>query len=353
MKNNSKLPASLFEHTPWEKTGNSIWPVSTFTLHRNIEKYLFPSKITDKEASQLSDVLQTALLTIKETNQPIFLKAPDISPLDKEYLSEHFLYLEGFQNTQGAQGFFLDQGAQLLGLVNIQDHLQFHLIDSSGEWGKNWELLSRIESGAAINYAFNAKFGYLTSDPGNSGTGLTIRTYLHLPALIHTGQIQEALLKQEEEVVATGMDGSPEYFLGDIVVLSNKYTLGLSEETILHTVHLNTTQLIAAEKLIRTHLTQENPLDMKDHVSRAYGLLLHSHLLQTKEALDALSLIKLGIDLNWISGITDSKINEIFFKCRRAHLAYLCAEEISDLQELPHRRATFIHTQLKELVIKM
>ena len=93
---------------------------------------------------------------------------------------------------------------------------------------------------------------------------------------------------------------------------------------------------------------------MKDHVSRAFGLLRHSYQLQTNEAMDALSLLKLGVELGWIEGITSAKVNALLFQCRRAHLQYTIQDtETIDLQAIAHKRAEFLHQQLKELVIKI
>jgi protein arginine kinase len=351
-----ELPSFLLERTPWERQTNPFWPASSFILRRNLERSLFPSKIAESDAFPLLESLKNALFAVKEIDQPLFLKSSELSALDKEYLFEHFLCLEGFPDRSNGQAFLIDRSTQFLALLNIQNHLQLHLIDLNGEWEKSWNRLSQIESsiGAAINYAFNSKFGYLTSDPACSGTGLIVHCYLHLPGLIRTGKIQGALVKQrEEDLFTTGMDGSSEEFIGDIVVLSNRYTLGLTEEAILHSLHLNAIKLMAGEKTLRRELQQEGPSEIKDLISRAYGLIHHSYQLETKETLGALSLIKLGIDLNWVGGVNDGKINEMLFKCRRAHLAHLFQEKGLDFKDLAKKRAEFIHDQLKTIELKI
>ena len=61
----------------------------------------------------------------------------------------------------------------------------------------------------------------------------------------------EALSKsKEEEILTSGMTGVMGDFLGDIVVLRNRYTLGLSEETILHSLQMTAMRLIGAEKTL-------------------------------------------------------------------------------------------------------
>lgn len=352
-----KLPQSLLEHTPWEKESNPIWLATSFLLHRNLNKFNFPPKLDERQFEQTLIPLKDQLLKSSLLDGAVLLKAEEVSALDKEYLFEHFLCQEGFQNTQGGQGLVVDNSGSFLAKLNIQDHLQLQLVDSSGSWEKVWNQLSEIEAviGSSIEFSFSPKFGYLTSDPFLCGTGLSVQAFLHLPALIHTHQLQETLTKQkEEEITAMGMGGTMDDLIGDLVVISNSYTLGANEESILHSIHSMSMKLMALEKTLRSHLQSDHNAEIKDQVSRSFGLLLHSYQLQTKEALSALSLMKLGLHLDWIEGITDAKLNTLFFQCRRAHLLHLLNEQqITDAQEIARKRAEFLHKNMQGVVLKI
>ena len=68
--------------------------------------------------------------------------------------------------------------------------------------------------------------------------------------------------------------------------------------------------------------------------------------------MSALSLLKLGIDLNWIRGITHPQINDLLFKCRRAYL--LVAEDNHLTQEeVSHKRSELLHRYLKNVILKI
>ncbi len=351
MKEKANLPSFLLEHTPWLEEANPIWPATSFVLHRNLARYNFPPKLTETDGYQVLNLLKNTLLDSKLLQESLFLKSEELSPLDKEFLFEHFLCLEGFQQPMKSQGFLVAEGAHLLGMMNVQDHLQLHMLDCIGGWESAYARLLALDTfiGKHLEYAFSTKFGYLTADPKIAGTALLVRVFLHLPALIHTGKA----IEKEEEVALMSLQGSLENSVGDIVVLQNAFTLGLSEENILRSLHALSSKLISAESALRTELKTTNNANMKDQVSRAFGLLLHSYQLQTKEALDALSLIKLGIHLGWISGMSDTKINDIFFKCRHAHLSYLLQEKkIATPEALAHKRAEFIHQQLAGVTLQ-
>ncbi len=350
MKENNELPTFLLEHTPWENETNPIWPASSMVLRRNLARHIFPGKQTEVQAAQVLGLLKEAFSKITLLNNPEFLKAESTSLINKEFIFEHFLESEAFQNTLPCQGFILDDSGEFLGMLNIGDHLQLQLLDTTGGWEKTWNRLSSLDTALAhaVDFAFSSRFGYLTADPTLCGTALVVQAYLHLPGLIHTKTLPDALIKQkEEEVIAKSLQGDLEHCVGDMVVLTNDYTLGLTEENILHGIHLTAMKLITSEKALREHLREEKNPEIKDKVSRAFGLLLHSYQITTKEALDSISLMKLGLDLGWVKGITDKKLNAAFFKCRRAHLAYLYKEKILETQDASQKRAAFIHKELQ------
>ncbi len=356
MTEKTKLPQALLEHTPWEMEINPIWLATSFTLHRNLAKYNFPPKLEERLFSQTTSSLKDPLLKAAQLDHPILLSAEEISALDKEFLFEHFLCGEGFQNTLKGQGFIVDNSGHFFAKLNIQDHLQMQLVDTQGSWETAWNRLSQIETaiGSAIEFAFSPKFGYLTAQPSKCGTGLSVQAFLHLPALIHMQQLPETILKQKEDgITAAGMGGNLEELIGDIVVISNTYSQGVNEESILRSIHSMALKLMALEKTLRTHLQTENNAAIKDQISRSFGLLLHSYQLQTKEALNALSLIKLGLHLDWVGGITDAKLNTLFFQCRRAHLLTNLGDiQLVDQQEVAHKRAEYLHKNMQGVSLK-
>jgi len=342
----STLPSSVVDHTLWEEDKNPIWLGSSLLLQRNFARYKFPPKLSESEMTHVSALLSEALQ--KNIKESTYFPADKLSPLDKEFIFEHFLCLESFQNADKGQGFLIN--GLFLAQLNLKNHLQLQLIDTSPDLLTAWSQLVKLETaiGKTLDYAFSPKFGYLTSDPTLCGTALQALLFLHIPALHHSGQLHEVLGKQtEDDIMTMGLEGALDDLVGDFLILKNRYTLGVTEESLLHALQNTAMKLLSAEKALRIHLKESGNSAMKDLVSRAYGLLVHSYQLQTKEALNGLSLIKLGLDLGWISGITSQALNTLFFKCRHAHLAHLLNEKTLDSQDMPHKRAEFIHKSLQ------
>lgn len=348
-KNNHPL---LCNQNPWSQNANTIWLGSTLLLNRNLEKFKFPGKLPTDKRQQIMALLTHDLLGSDQLKNPKLIKAEDMAPMEKEFLMEHFLTNESFHQAQVGEAFVLDETGGFLAVLNLRDHVALQWIDPHEELEAAFERLFKIEKGLnkSVNFAFSPKFGFLTSDPTQCGTGFIVYIFLHLPALIYKDGLEEAVKKNKEEgIEQTGLQGDPTEIIGDIVAFHNNYTLGLTEENILSSLRTLATKLVVEEKSARNALKQENSpdiADLKDKVSRAYAILLHSYQIETIESLQALSLLKLGLDLGWLAGVTHATLNELFFSSRRAHLMCHYAQKINQ-EDLPHKRAEFIHQILK------
>lgn len=339
----------------WTNNDNEIWLASSINFSRNVEKYKFPGKLDVERRKQIIAILSKELVENTELKEPALLKAEDLSGLEKEYLVEHFLSKESYHQAHVGEAFVVDKPGFFLAALNIRDHVQFELLDTKGDLENAWNKLVKIEStlGKAVNYSYSPKFGFLTADPYECGTALQVAVYLQLAGLIHTDKINDVLEKLVDESLAvTGLQGSPTEIIGDVLCIRNLYTLGLTEENIVASLRQVTTKLMVEEHAARSQIRHEISPDMKDKISRAYGILIHSYQIEAVEALNAISLLKLGADIGWLTGLNAQQFNELFFNCRRAHLLCQYSDKVPQ-EEIPHRRAEFIHKALAHLKLNI
>lgn len=345
----------LYRNKPWEDNENNIWLASTINLYRNLEKFLFPAKLEKEKRDQIISVVSRKLLQSKNLIKPTLIKTEELGPIQKEYLVEHFLSSQGFHRAHSGEAFILDDTGTFLATLNVNNHIQFELIDCRGELESAWNHIVKIEAelGSEVNYSFSSKFGFLTADTMNCGTGFILKIFLQPSALIHTGLIDEVLSKIKiEGITLTGLQGNPNEIIGDIYTVTNQYTLGLTEENIISSIRLFITKLMVEENTLRTHLRKEENAIVMDKVSRAYGILIHSYQIGAVEALNSISLLKLGADLGWLEGVTPNELNRLFFDCRMAHLLSKFDYEVNQ-DKLQHMRAEFIHKTLQKAKLKI
>lgn len=331
-----RFPFLAFQQ-PWSDNPNNIWIASTLNLYRNLARYLFPPRLEADGQKRVLDLLSKALLSSEAANNPHFVRAEAVEPLEKEFLYEHFLTPRAFQQAMEGEGFLTDGTGQIFAIINVRDHLQLQLINCRDPLEQAWNRLAELEASVSrtLDFAYSQRFGYLTADPQLCGTGLVVQIFLHLPALSHTQGLD---LVQEEEVDSQAI-------AGDILTLRNRCTLGLSDEDIIQLMQTCALKLMVKEKGARRAMREETA--MKDRISRALGILTHSYQQETAETWGALSLLKLGIDLGWVSGVTHPQLNGLLFASQRAHLVANCGQEV-EAPDIPHKRAELLHSALAD-----
>ncbi|MDX8430766.1 MAG: hypothetical protein SNF33_03035 [Candidatus Algichlamydia australiensis] len=332
----SKLPNFFLENTPWQNAENSIWLSTLLTLRRNIIGYPFSKKCTASQKAQLEDVLVPSLLQLPEFENGRKWLFSALSPLEKELLFEQKVYPSSPKDSEESTLVF---GSNAHALLHHFDHLTLCLRSKSfHELGQS---LQRVEEAfeKSLPFAFHPRFGYLTAKMHECGSGLKIKTFMHLPAMIH--------LKEElpSHLHLSNFTGSKEGFPGDVVVVSNHFTLGLTEEEILKELFTTCTHLKTKEEQLRENLNGAQESHIKDLVTRSIGLLKHSYELHIEETLEALSHVKLGLGMKWISGIEESVVNDLLFRCQKAHLS-LTLSIGTNMSELTQKRAAYLHEKM-------
>ncbi len=340
------LSSKNFLSNNWAKNSNSIWLASSMRLYRNLKTHNFPHKLESSFLSELTHMLKHPLENCSQLKKGHFFLMKDLKPDERQLLFEYYLAGHNYQSFHGQEGLFIDSTHNLHVLINTSDHLVLNYVNSSNHLEDIFSKLIHMENELTkeIEFAFSPKFGFLTSSIDDCGTGLNVDIFLHLPALIHMKKIDEQLEKNaSHSIFYTSIQGQSDVFLGDLVVLSNQQTLGVSEEQLIKSMHSHALNLIIAEKKARESLKKE-PSNLKNNVSKAFGTLKHAYQLDEEEAMHCLSLCKLGVELEWIQNLSVEKINELFFSMGKSSLQL----RVSSSEDLPSQRATLIKKEIEK-----
>ncbi|MCB1108131.1 MAG: hypothetical protein KDK44_00560 [Chlamydiia bacterium] len=317
------LPKALVDFSPWASHSSPIWTLAHYTLRRNLDHYPFPRHLSVTERTIISDVLKDALLKCA-SDKPLHLPLSKLSPLDKSFLTEQLFWNDNLQTLSDEARVYMPPSFAWQALINGNDHLTLQCSSSQADWTHCYRLLYDLESALSrnLNFGFSQQFGYLTSKFPTCGTGFTVQIYLHLPLLIHSQKLDDLLLKLLPEGISARSLNHSAKFVGDVVILYNPRSLGVAEGDLASRVTSLAQAIEREEKTLRSTLRNHPIPEWIDRITKAYGLLRHSYKLSNKEALSALSPLKLATDLGWLEGITDAKFNILFFKMRRGHLQF-------------------------------
>ena len=225
-------------------------------------------------------------------------------------------------------------------MVNEEDHIRLQSLVSGLRVMDAWSLADRIddEVGKDLNLAYHHDFGYLTSCPTNTGTGLRASVLVHLPGLVLTKEI-EKVLKGIAKVGLTvrGIYGEGSDVVGNFFQISNQTTLGKSEEDLVDHLGRIVTTVIQTEMQARQVLMRDAGSVTEDKIWRAYGLLRHARLLTYKDLMQLLSGVRLGVSLKLIPGLEVVTLNGIMMFSQAGHLHRAAGRELSGPERQAHR----------------
>ena len=200
-----------------------------------------------------------------------------------------------------------------------------------------------------LNFAFDNELGYLTACPTNLGTGIRVSAMLHLPGLVLAEQINPIIQSVNKLGLAVrGLYGEGTEALGNIFQVSNQMTLGESETAIVERLEKVLSQIIEHEENARQTLLEKKPKTVFNHVGRAYGVLANAHSISSKETMNLLSLLRLGIDLGSFPGTERALVDELFLTTQPAHLQKQISDKLS-AEERDLIRADMVRERLKSV----
>jgi protein arginine kinase len=143
-----------------------------------------------------------------------------------------------------------------------------------------------------------------------------------------------------------GLYGEGTEALGNVFQVSNQMTLGESETLIVERLEKVLSQIIEHEDNARLTLLEKKPKVVYNQIGRAYGILANAHSITSKETMNLLSLLKLGVDMGLFSGAERSLVDELFLVTQPAHLQKQLSDKLS-AEERDLLRADMVRDRLK------
>jgi len=125
---------------------------------------------------------------------------------------------------------------------------------------------------------------------------------LHLPALVTTGEIARTIPALDHAgIYVRGLYGEGSGVAGNLFQISNRRTLGLTEEEIVSHVESMVTRVVDNERTARKMMLRDSPVESSDRVYRALGVAERARRMFLYEALELLSMIKLGVEMDLLA----------------------------------------------------
>ena len=323
---------------------------SRVRIARNIREHLYFDWANAKQQEEVLNMVASAIAKTKYLMKGAFLRMQDLSELDRLFLVERHLMSYEHTKDTSHKGLVTEDKEIVSVMINEEDHLRLQVLQSGFNITEAWRIVDDIDTdlGKYLTYDFSGHFGYLTSCPTNTGTGLRASVMLHLPALSMTGQVDnvyEAISKLG--LTIRGFYGEGTEASGDFFQVSNQVALGHSETDILDNLEKIINKIITKEESTRDTLIKTRKQEVTDQVHRSYGTLKSARIITSSETIKLLSALRLGANLGLIGGLDTSTVNEILLLSQPAHLQKLYEKELNP-NERDVKRADLVREKLGE-----
>ena len=321
---------------------------SRVRLARNLRNFSFPGWAKKTERLQILEAIKPQVEGLAEMSDAFSVYSQDLSALEKQVLVERHLISREHAAKGVGSAVVMNKRQTLSIMINEEDHLRMQGIRSGLQLKTVFKMIDKVDSALEerLDFSFSPQLGYLTACPTNVGTGMRASAMMHLPGLVLSEQINQIIQAVNKVGLAVrGLYGEGTEALGNFFQVSNQTTLGQREEDIIADLQKVIERVIENEQNARQMLLQKRPNTLLDQIGRGYGILQHAYSMNSKEALNLLSFMKLGIDLGFFPEECSRPLDELFMETQPAHLQKGTAQKLA-ADERDALRAEIIRAKL-------
>lgn len=327
---------------------------SRIRLSRNLDNYLFPDRLSERVSKNLVDEVLDKLDDLQSVEEESFQKAylNLLSDLDKMTMRERRIINSGLASKKTTSGIMINDYEDVSLIINGEDHIRLQLISGGLALDSLLERANRFDDyiNEHFNYAFDEKYGYLTSYPTILGTGMRASVTLHLPALSASKGIQNLVSNIGRfGVEMRGIYGEGKENHGNLYEISNPKTLGQTEREIIEQVAKVAYQLNAQESSRRYLNLKDNYIGKQDEVYKSYGVLKYARKISLTDSLHFLSSLLEGVSDKLIVLDKPETVYGLMIGVQPSNLLKL-AEKPLNKMEIDVARAEYIRKELPKIV---
>ncbi len=317
--------------TPSELTDSSsaktaIVLMTRIRLARNIAGQPFPGWAKPAQREATFKACRAAVAATAPMKRAFNLGIAELSDLERQILVERHLISRELSGAKGGAGVVINKDQTFSVMLNEEDHLRIQVLRAGFNLKKAWNAITELDTALeeSLDFAFSPTLGYLTACPTNLGTGMRASAMMHLPALVISNQMEKVVRAVNQlGMVVRGLFGEGSDASGSIFQISNQTTLGESEEEIIKRLSSVLQSIVENERNAREKLLEADAGKLLDKIGRAYGILQNSHVLSSSEAMNLLSLIRLGVDLAVFPDASRALIDRLFIEAQPGHLQHV------------------------------
>ncbi|MFA5162213.1 MAG: hypothetical protein WC421_08195 [Elusimicrobiales bacterium] len=295
-------------------------------LRRNLAGQPFPARAVPAELRRARELILKKLSVRPEMRGSGKIRLDIAGAFEQRLLAERGLAAEDFPAQPRFCAAAVSPGEEVCALVNWRDALSLSFTGAGLCARATLEAAARFDAamGAALDYAWDRNFGWLSSSPENAGTGLQLSALLHIPCLARSGRAEGALKNLSNLRAGWKADG-PGGIFPDFCEIFTACPFGSGEEAMLENISSAAHFLITAERQARDWLfSGPRAVSSEDEAWRACGLLGNARVISYEEARGRISAVLMGLAAGLPLPVRREAALKLFALCRPAHIAQGC-----------------------------
>jgi len=330
---------------------NDLVLTSRIRLARNLDKIVFPHKITDEKGKDLVKKVEAAFYTegfSKESYRTVKLWETD-RKTQNAFFEKHLISSNMINNWSKA-AVILSADDKLSVMINEEDHIRIQCINPGYSLEEAFIYANEVDDHLErmLEFAFNEKYGYLTACPTNVGTGMRASVMIHLPFITMNSKLEGSLYTLSKLGMAIrGIYGEGSKTAGSIYQISNQITLGINEKETIRNLKAVVNTIVALENKERENAYKNYKHEIQDKVSRALGTLKSSVLMPSPECLELLSYVRMGVEMGIIKSVKLGTVDSLFTEIQPYVMQKAIGKNMTK-EEINLARAKLVKKRIRE-----
>lgn len=300
------------------KRGNkdNIVLYSKVSIYRNLEGMRFFYHMDKDDFNKSESILKK---NIEDLNLNLkYRKLAELSASNIRILIEN-LTIPKNKNIINAS-LYTDEDESVSLLINSNEHLEINTtargLELDACFNKAYQIENELDK--KIDFAYDKKFGFLTSSPEIIGTAMNAEICMSIPCLIwKTPDNIDYFISKCNNL---GFEAS---IKNGLLHIKNSIMIGITEKFILDTLIEKATEIAEKETKIRSRIKKLDRVKAEDRIYRSKAVLSSARVLKYKELINHTSWLRVGIDYGILDDIGLDTLYYIIYASKNSHLKQL------------------------------
>jgi protein arginine kinase len=321
---------------------------SRVRLARNLKDAPFPGWAKKPDRLRVLETIRPIIEALPEMRDSFSDTMDNLSTLDKQILVERHLVSREHAAKSAGSGLVLNRDESLCFMINEEDHLRMQALQPGLQLRQAWKMIDQADTALEkkLEYAFNSDLGYLTACPTNLGTGIASVQCFTCPDCSLRSRSPQSFNLSINWAWLSEVCAVKEPKLWVMFSRSQSDDPRETEAAIVERLEKVLAQIIEHEENARATLLEKKAKMVFNQIGRAYGILANAHSITSKETMNHLSFLRLGIDIGLFPGVDRGLVDELFILTQPAHLQKQHSEKLS-AEERDVLRADMVRERLK------